>query len=98
MTNLAIAVSHLQTRIKKKNLLMMRDRVWTNTSTFAPNLPELALCRPFGCYLKWGWNFLVVQWLGLHISTAVGTGSIPGQGNKILRATRCSQKKNFFFK
>ena len=26
---------------------------------------------------------LAVQWLSLHVSTAVGTGSIPGQGTKI---------------
>ena len=26
---------------------------------------------------------LMVQWLGLCTSTAVGVGSIPGQGNKI---------------
>ena len=25
--------------------------------------------------------FLVVQWLGLHASTAVSTGLIPGSGN-----------------
>ena len=29
-------------------------------------------------------NFLAVQWLGLHTSTAGGTGSILGQGTKIL--------------
>ena len=41
---------------------------------------------------------LVIQWLGLHASTAGGTGLIPGQGTKILRAMQCSQKeeKNFF--
>ena len=27
-------------------------------------------------------NFLVIQWLGLHTSTARGLGSIPGQGTK----------------
>ena len=36
---------------------------------------------------------LAVQWLGLHASTAGGTGSIPGQGTKILHASRRSQKK-----
>ena len=29
----------------------------------------------------------MVQWLGLGTSTAVGTGSIPGRGTKILHAT-----------
>ena len=33
----------------------------------------------------WG-NSLAVQWLGLHTSTAGGTGSIPGQGTKIPKA------------
>ena len=28
-------------------------------------------------------NSLVIQWLGLHTSTARGLGSIPGQGTKI---------------
>ena len=35
---------------------------------------------------------LVVQWLKLHASTAEGMGSIPGQGTKILHATRPSQE------
>ena len=39
-------------------------------------------------------NSLEVQWLGLLTSTAGGTGSIPGQGNKIQQPKRCSQKKN----
>ena len=33
----------------------------------------------------WG-NSLAVQWLGLHTSTAGGTGSIPGWGTKIPQA------------
>ena len=36
---------------------------------------------------------LVVQCLRLHIFTAGGTGSNPGQGTKILHATWHSQKK-----
>ena len=31
-------------------------------------------------------NSLAVQWLGLHASTAGGTGLIPGQGAKVLHA------------
>ena len=31
-------------------------------------------------------NFLVVQWLARYTSTAESTGSIPGQGTKILHA------------
>ena len=37
---------------------------------------------------------LVVQWLGLGAFTAVGLGSIPGQGTKIPQAKWCSQIKN----
>ena len=40
----------------------------------------------------WG-NSLAVQWLGLHASTAGGTGSIPGQGTKIPHATWGMAKK-----
>ena len=38
-------------------------------------------------------NSLAVQWLGLCISTVVSTGSIPGQGSKILHAMQHGQKK-----
>ena len=34
----------------------------------------------------------MVQWLGLHASTAEGPGSVPGWGTKILHATWLSQK------
>ena len=33
-------------------------------------------------------TFLMVQWLRLPVSNARGTGSIPGQGTKISRATQ----------
>ena len=36
---------------------------------------------------------LVVQWLGFHAITAGDTGSIPGQGTKILQATQPKKKK-----
>lgn len=36
---------------------------------------------------------LAVQWLQLHTSTAVATGSIPDQETKTLHATICSPKK-----
>ena len=36
---------------------------------------------------------LAVQWLRLCTSTAGGTDSIPGQGNKIPHAMQCNQKK-----
>ena len=39
------------------------------------------------------WNSLAVQWLGLRTSTTGDTGSIPGQGTKILKAVRCDKKK-----
>ena len=38
-------------------------------------------------------NSLEVQWLGIHTSTAGGTGSIPGRGTKIPHAARRSQKQ-----
>ena len=37
-------------------------------------------------------NSLVVQWLGVHPSTAWGTGYIPGQESKSLHATWHGQK------
>ena len=37
-------------------------------------------------------NCLVVQWLGIHASTAEGAGLITGQGIKILQAVWCGQK------
>ena len=37
-------------------------------------------------------NSLVVQWLGLRAFTAMGPGSIPGQGTKILQAAWRGQK------
>ena len=36
----------------------------------------------------------MVQWLGLHGSNVGGTGSIPGQGTKMLHATWDSQNNN----
>ena len=33
----------------------------------------------------------MVQWLGLGTSTALATGSVPGQGTKIPQAARCDQ-------
>ena len=36
----------------------------------------------------------MVQLLGLHASTTGGTGVFPGQGTKILHATRHDHKKN----
>ena len=38
-------------------------------------------------------NSLAVQRLGLHISTAGGISSIPGQGTKILQAMSHNQEK-----
>ena len=35
----------------------------------------------------------MVQWVGLHISTAEGTGSIPSQGTKVPQTVWYSQKK-----
>ena len=42
-------------------------------------------------------NSLVVQWLGLCASTAMGPGSIPGWGTKIPQAVQPGQKKKAFF-
>ena len=38
-------------------------------------------------------NSLVVQWLGLCVSTAEGVASIPGGGTKIPQAAQRSQKR-----
>ena len=38
-------------------------------------------------------NSLVVQKLGLHVLTAEGSGSIPGQGTKIPQAVQLPQGK-----
>ena len=35
----------------------------------------------------------MVQWLGLHTSTAGSPGLIPGRGTKILQAVHLDQKK-----
>ena len=42
---------------------------------------------------KTGGTFLVVQWLGLHASTAGGVGLIPSWGTKTPHAMRHGQKK-----
>ena len=34
------------------------------------------------------------QWLGISVFTAMGPGSIPGQGTKILQAVWYSKKQN----
>ena len=44
------------------------------------------------------WDSLAIQWLGLHSSTAGGTGSIPGHGPKILQAPQPKKKKLLFIK
>ena len=40
-----------------------------------------------------GGDFSGPSWLRLHSSNAVDTGSIPGQGTKVVHATQCSEKK-----
>ena len=52
---------------------------------------EVPVCKCFMYFPNknvFGENSLVVQWLGLHILTAEGPGSIPGQGTKILQAAQ----------
>ena len=80
---------------------------WSTTENSAPFFPtpnkvqQWAFCIHgfYICGFNQPWienrkgNSLVVQWLGLRASTAGGTGSIPGWGNKILQAAWCSQKK-----
>ena len=43
-------------------------------------------------------NSLVVQWLGLQVSTPGGPDSIPGWRTKILQTVQCSQNKDKFKK
>ena len=50
--------------------------------------------RPGHTKLPFGGNCLTVQWLGLHVSTAGGPGSIPGQGTTIPQATWPKKAKN----
>ena len=45
--------------------------------------PNELFGQPNASRLSLTGNSLVVQWLGLHTSTAGGTGSIPGQRTKI---------------
>ena len=48
------------------------------------------------CYVShktFAGSSLVVQWLGLHASTAGGPGSIPGQGTKIPQCRTVRPKK-----
>lgn len=46
------------------------------------------------CFFKTvcSWNALGVHWLRLCTSIAKGTGSVSGQGTKILHATWCGQE------
>ena len=39
------------------------------------------------------WNSLAVQWLELRTFLAVGPGSVPGQGTKILQAAWYGQRR-----
>ena len=45
------------------------------------------------CVCDWAGYSLAVQWLEFLAFTAEGTGSIPGQGTKILQPARGDQKK-----
>ena len=45
-----------------------------------------------------GGSSLVIQWLGLGTFTAVGLGSIPGQGTKILQAAMREEILNTYQK
>ena len=38
-------------------------------------------------------NSVMVQWLGLHASSADSLGSIPGQGTRILQTMQCGFKQ-----
>jgi len=44
-------------------------------------------------FLKNNRESFMVQWLGLHTSTAGSMGSIPGWGANIVHATHYSRKK-----
>ena len=68
------------------------------TSPEAIGSQQRALCSDYmqgqDCVEKddSGGTSLAVQWLGLHASTAGGTGLIPGQGTKIPQAVQRGQK------
>ena len=44
-------------------------------------------------FFRFDGNSLVIQWLELSTFTAVGPGSILGQGTEIQQATQCNHKK-----
>ena len=52
-------------------------------------MTRIQLCFKVSCNV----TSLVIQWLGLHASTAGGKGSIPGRGPKIPQAGRHGKKK-----
>ena len=39
----------------------------------------------------------MIQWLGLQVFTAEDAGAIPGQGTKILQATKERKKKIYIY-
>ena len=58
----------------------------------SPNIPFIWAF----IYIKFFWEFLVVQWLRFHVFNPRGEGSVPDQGTKIPHAEQCSQKKKSY--
>ena len=61
--------------------------------TYSPSKSQDYFEAIHGILIQTGEDFLAVQWLRVGAFTAVGLGSIPGQGAKIPQAVRYGQKK-----
>ena len=74
-------------------LIVFNSQLMTKDQTFI--LPTVSLfCAFSSSKNKAGRTFLAVQWLWLLASPLGGTGSIPGQGTKMLHASQCSNNNN----
>ena len=68
------------------------NSLWKEKEEQVSSWLKHALSKPQDKGLKWR-NSLVLQWLGLHASTAGNQGLLPGLGTKILQATWCGPLK-----
>ena len=73
---------YLQTQRCERKIMLLKERVQAMRRHLRKKFKR-----------RGGGTCLVVQWLRLHTTTAVGTGSIPGWGTKIPHAVRQGQKK-----
>ena len=71
-----------QRNYKDQAMLKKRNKVGGNS------LPDVSAYQVATVFKTMQENYLVVQWLRLYASNTVGTSLIPGQGTKILYATK----------